>query len=239
MDVTKLLIADASEEFALALQNALSGAYHVRIARDGMEAQKMLDSFRPDILILDLILPCLDGITLLQSAVSAGNCPRVLAMSGFFSGYVVDTLTELGVGYIMRKPCQVSAVAARVRDLQAPIHPPRPAHPDPKTQAAHILISLSFKAKWDGYLFLKEAIAIALHQFNPSMTKELYPAVAALCDSRTDLVERSIRSAIESAWLHRDDRVWQQYFPAGPDGIIPRPTNADFIARLAEVIRCR
>lgn len=239
MDATKLLIADSSEEFALALQDALLGPYHVRIARDGKEAEALLDSFRPDILVLDLVLPYLDGITLLQSAVSAGNCPRVLAMSVFFSDYMVDTMTELGVGYIMRKPCQVCAVAARVRDLRARIHPPRPVPSDPKNQAARILISMSFKAKWDGYLYLKEAIAFTIHQHNPSMTKELYPAIAALCDSRSDLVERSIRSAIESAWLHRDDRVWQQYFPAGPDGIISRPTNADFIARLTEVIRFR
>lgn len=237
MNVTKLLIADGSEEFAVSLQNALQGTYQVRIVQDGKEALAMLESFRPDVLVLDLILPSLDGITLLQTAASAGNCPMVLAMSGFFSGYVVETLTELGVGYIMRKPCQVSAVAARIRDLSHCIHPPRPVPSDPKLRISNILMAMSFKTKWDGTLYLKEAITRTLHQVNPSVTKELYPAIAALYGSRPELVERSIRSAIETAWLHRDDQIWRKYFPAGADGIIPRPTNADFIARLAEVLR--
>lgn len=237
MNAPKLLIADSAEDFALALRNTLLNTYQVRIARDGKEAQQMLQSFQPDILVLDLILPNLDGITLLQNAASSGNCPKVLAMSGFFSEYVVQSLTELGVGYIMRKPCQVSAVAARIRDLNTRIHPPRSEHPEPRIQTARMLTEMGFKAKWDGYRYLKEAVALSLHQVNPSMTKELYPAIAAACDSRSDLVERSIRSAIETAWLHRDNRVWRQYFTAGADGSVPRPTNADFIARLAEIIR--
>lgn len=237
MEAKKLLIADSAEDFSLALRDILPGNYHIRIARDGKEALQLLERFRPDILVLDLILPGLDGITLLQTAVSSGLRPMVLATSAFFSDYVIQTLTEFGVGYIMRKPCPPQAVADRIRDLSVPIHPQRSNPSHPENQAAQIMIAMGFKTKWDGYLYLKEAIALAFSRKNPSVTKELYPAIAAVYDTKPDLVERSIRSAIVAAWRHRDERIWQQYFPPGPDGHIPRPTNADFIAQLVEYIR--
>ena len=229
----KLLIADSSEEFSMALQDALQHTYHIRCIRDGNAALALLETFRPDILVLDLILPGLDGITLLQTAIAKGHRPTVLATSAFFSDYVIHTLTEIGVGYIMRKPCPVQAVADRLRNLNGTVHSPQANSADPKSQGGQILIHLGFKAKWHGYAYLKESIALTLSRSNPSITKEVYPAVAITFATKADLVERSIRTAIETAWLHRDDRIWQQYFPPGTG----RPTNADFIARMAEHIR--
>lgn len=233
----KLLIADGNEDLAAALCDALQGAYQVRVTQDGKEALALLESFRPDVLVLDLMLPSLDGITLLQDAASAGLCPKVLALSRFFNDYTLEMLTALGVGYIMRKPCQLHALIARIGDLGQRIHPLPPPQPDPKTRTANILISLGFGTKWHGYKYLKEAVVIFSQEPGLSMTKELYPAVAALLHTEWDLVERSIRNAIGTAWLRRDDQVWQLYFPPGPDGVIPKPTNANFISRLAEAIR--
>ena len=70
-----------------------------------------------------------------------------------------------------------------------------------------------------------------------AITKELYPIVASICDCHKDHVERSIRTAISAAWNHRDDRIWQRYFPPGADGSIKRPTNGAFISRLADSLR--
>lgn len=142
MDAMKLLIADGNEEFRRALAAELQGAYHVRCCGDGKEALSLLRSFVPDVLVLDLMLPELDGISLLQSAASAGLCPMVL-----------------------------------------------------------------------------------------------YPAVGAVFGCKGTHVERSIRSAIDTAWKQRDDRVWQRYFRVGSDGVIPRPSNAAFISRLADALR--
>ena len=70
-----------------------------------------------------------------------------------------------------------------------------------------------------------------------SVTKELYPAVGALCNADADNVERSCRSAIVSAWNNRDDQLWQLYFAADGSGMLKRPTNATFISRLADTLR--
>lgn len=131
MDAMKLLIADGNEEFRRALAAELQGAYHVRCCGDGKEALSLLRSFVPDVLVLDLMLPELDGISLLQSAASAGLCPMVLVTSRFYNDYILGALGELSVGYMMRKPCDIPATAARIGDLSRHIRAPlvTPARP--------------------------------------------------------------------------------------------------------------
>ena len=70
-----------------------------------------------------------------------------------------------------------------------------------------------------------------------SITKELYPVVGNICHSRSALVERSIRSAVDGAWRNRNDAVWLNYFRADASGLIPRPSNTLFISRLAGSLR--
>ena len=69
-----------------------------------------------------------------------------------------------------------------------------------------------------------------------AITKELYPAVSALCGGDSDHVERTIRSAIGVAWRHRDHQLWQAYFPADPQGQCKKPSNGSFITRLAQTL---
>ena len=223
MDAMKLLIADGNEEFRRALAAELEGAYHVRCCGDGKEALSLLRSFVPDVLVLDLMLPELDGISLLQSAASAGLCPMVLVTSRFYNDYILGALGELSVGYMMRKPC----------DIRAPLVTP----PDPQTQVTNLLLSLNIPSKLRGYAYLREAIPRMMKDPDQPITKVLYPAVGAVFGCKGTHVERSIRSAIDTAWKQRDDRVWQRYFRVGSDGVIPRPSNAAFISRLADALR--
>lgn len=234
MDALKLLIADGNEEFAMALEEGLQGAYHVRTCRDGKKALALLKSYNPDVFVLDLMLPELDGISLLQSAVQEGICPMVLATTRFQSDYVLESIDRLGVGYLMVKPCDIRATVARIGDLSRHLKPPAAVLPDPKAYISDLLISLGIRTKLNGYAYLREAVLLMAKDPNQSITKELYPAVGSLCRCDANNVERSIRSAIVAAWNRRDDRIWQLYFPPGPDGIIPRPSNAAFISRLAD-----
>ena len=90
MDRLKLLIADAGEEFRLALAENARGFYRVRTAQEGKETLQLLLEFKPDILVLDMMLPGLDGVSILQSAADRGICPVVLAVTKFASDYLVD-----------------------------------------------------------------------------------------------------------------------------------------------------
>ena len=236
METRKLLIADGGEEFRQALKDTLQNTYSVRTCRDGKEALLLLRTFQPDILVLDLMLPELDGISLLQCLIQEQVCPAVLATSCFINGYVLEASRQLGVGYLIRKPCDIRATVARIQDLSQRTRPTVFCQSGSRYHVSNLLLSLGVPPKRDGYHYLREAIPIMAKNPTLSVTKELYPAVGALYHIDGNNVERSIRSAIHAAWQHRDDRVWQCYFPPDSTGHIPRPTNAAFILRLADCL---
>ena len=229
----KVLIADASEEFRTALADVLRGGYTVRLCQEGNQTLAALYHMKPDILVLDLLLPGIDGISLLQKAADAGLQPMVLATTGFVNEYVLECAENLGVGYVMVKPCDIHAVAARIADLHQHLQPPAISRPDLRTVVSNLLLMLSVPTKLKGYACLREAILEMVKDPSQSITKELYPKVAKLCEGNAAQVERSIRGAITAAWEHRDEQVWRMYFRPNQHGELDRPTNAAFISALA------
>ena len=101
MEIQKILIADGTEEFPMALAERLRGEYHIRITTEGNQTLEVLRSYQPDVLVLDLMLPRMDGISLLQAVEELGQKPMVLAMTRFVSPYVMEALDRFGVGYLM------------------------------------------------------------------------------------------------------------------------------------------
>lgn len=234
MDKPKLLIVDPSEDFRYALAQSLRGTYTVSTAGDGIHALELLQSLRPDILVLDLMLPGLDGITLLQKAAQMNLRPKALAATRYLSDYTLEAAQRMGIGYVMLKPCDTSAVAARVADLSQSLKPAAAPTTDPRTQVTNILLRLGFPTKLRGYGYLREAVLLMQKDPEQSITKELYPHVAALFRATPIQIERSIRSAITTAWARRDHEVWQLFFPYDDTGNPNRPTNATLICRLAD-----
>ena len=229
----KVLIADGSEIFASALEDALRTQYQVQVCADGATARDLLSHFQPDVLILNLQLPHTDGLTLLQTA--PFQPPVILAMTMHMSAYVEQSIAALGVDYTMICP-SVETVVLQLQNLLKCYDSPE-AQPDPHSKAAQHLHLLGFPTHLDGYQQL--CIALPLFAQNPQqlMTKELYPAVAKLCNGKDGrAVEHSIRKAIRVTWEHRDNAVWRKYFASGPRGHIPCPTNKAFICRLAEIL---
>ena len=125
---------------------------------------------------------------------------------------------------------------ARIRDLSRRLNPPELSPPDPRTQVSNLLLTLGIPTRLKGYNQLREAILLMAKHPDWAITKELYPAVSAVCGGDKDHVERTVRSAIGIGWKHRDEQTWQVYFPSGPDGICKRPSNGTFITRLAECL---
>lgn len=229
----KLMIADSSEVFISLLEAALADQFQICVCSDGQDALALLQSFQPDILVLNLSLPHIDGMTLLQQ--SAFRPPIILTIAGYLSNYIEHSLGELGVDYTMIAP-SIPALCLRLQDL-ANRYTQQPDRSDPHAIVAHHLHLLNFPSHRDGYRQL--LVAIPLFAKNPQqfMTKELYPEVAKLCSCRDGrAVEHSIRKAIQSAWTHRDNAVWRKYFSPGPRGSIPCPSNKEFICRLAELL---
>lgn len=232
----KLLIADGTEDFRLALAEALADTYQVRLCADGRQVLELLSSFKPDVLVLDLMLPGMDGISLLHAAAMADNPPMVLATTRFLNDYVVDSAVRLGVGYMMQKPCDVGFTAARIGDLSSRLRPPPVPVRDSRTQVTRLLQTLGVPAKLQGYGFLREAILLMMADNTQSLTKILYPEVARICGCEPAHVERGIRGAVSKAWEGRDESIWRRYFTPDATGRIPHPTNGAFICQLAEIL---
>lgn len=239
MDKLKILIADPSSDFRDALADALQDIHHVRTAADGVQALQTLSSYQPDMLVLDLMLPGIDGITLLQRAAESGCKPTVLATTCYLSEYIINSVQRLGVGFIMLKPCLISAITARLSDLSQRLQQPVTPYPDLRAQLSSTLLRLGIPTKLRGYSYLREAVLLMAQDPAQSVTKELYPAVGTQFGATAMQVERSIRSAVQAAWEHCDIQVWQAYFPPDETGLIPRPTNAGMITRLADVLLLR
>ena len=236
MDTLKLLIADTGEEFRQSLANQVRGIYRIRVCQEGHQTLETMLSFKPDLVVLDMMLPGLDGVSILEAAHNCGVRPTVLAVAKWISDYMVLAASRYNVGYMMVKPCEVSAVAARLKDLAEQLDPAEIRNPDLRTIVSNILLNLGFSTKLRGYTYLREAILEMIENPGQSVTKVLYPEVGKRCDASRTQVERSIRSAINKAWEHRDDVLWRQYFPAGSGGELQRPTNSLFITTIADRI---
>lgn len=227
-----LIIADPSEDFRKTLALELDSHFDIRLCADGYETQKAILSCAPDILVMDPTLSGIDGISLLQHAAKLAKPPVTLVTSRFFSDYMLDALYQLGVAYVMSKPCDMHCIKARILDLSQHVASCTPSA-DLKSQISNLLLQLCIRPKVAGYAYLTEGIWHLVERPDQSITKELYPAIAAAHRTTADAVEHSMRTAIEGGWKRMDAQIWSQFFPANADGVIPRPTNSDFLSRLA------
>lgn len=225
----KLLIAEGDEALCGALVDLLRRSYDITVCADGGTASELFRSLRPDAVILDLMLPVKDGFYIMEENADI-RPPVVLGISDFNNDYITQTAREVGIHFMMRKPCLPRVVAARLEHLVN--HIPDPRYSDGQSKAARLLLEFHFNPKIDGFRFLKIAIPLYAQDPHQRVCKELYVAIAQICGAGSwNQVERSIRSAIESAWnTHADS--WSVYFP---DCQTP-PTGKRFISRLAQIL---
>lgn len=232
----KLLIADAAEDFRTALADAAKGMYIVKTCDDGPSALEAARAFAPDLLILDLMIPGMDGLSLVQMITQIRGKPLVLATTRFLSDYVMESAGRIGIDYMVVKPCNIQSLVSRLADLVDSRNPGVQARPDPRVTVANLLLSMGFVTNNKGYVYLREAIPIYAEDPQQAVTKELYPAVAKLCGGSVEQVERAMRTAIQRAWQRRDDQIWRLYFAPLPDGSVRKPSNSEFISRMAELM---
>ncbi len=239
MDGLTLMIVDNSYEFRQALDKALSDAYKIVQCSDGKEALKVALEVKPEIIVLDLMLTELDGISLLHEIRKAGIRPMVLAVTRFFNDYVQECAQDLGIGYIIRKPCDPAAVSGRVRDLTKRLNP-RPAKPiDPQAYMVELTRALMFSPRHQGCKFLQEAVLIALNEPGISLTKDLYPRLGRRFGGTPLQVEHSLRTAIIAACKKSNGHLWDDLFPPDPVTGNRQISNGVVIARLAEDLRLK
>ncbi len=228
----KVLIAVNSEIVSEDLRERLHGHFDILCCHDGTEALAVLNDVRPDLLVIDLMLADLDGITVLNTALAAGITPRVVALTDYVSTFMADALEQLDVCSVFRYGSDMRVVAARVIEVSEDSSQCRSV----QSQIRYLIAVLGFNMNTFGTHMTE--VAVLLYKQNPtqSITRDLYPAVARACNGTATQVERGIRFSIEKAWLSRNEEIWRLYFSVGKNGKVSRPTNANFLARIAGCI---
>ena len=245
--VTTVFIADSAEEFCSGLTSALQradGFQVVGTASDGEQAIHMIMERKPDVLVLDLMLSKQDGISVLKAISGMEHRPITLATSGFVTEYVSTTAANLGVRYLMLKPCDMSALVERLEEIRGgeSLRYPAPRRSDKtsiETMVTGIIHEIGVPAHIKGYQYLREAIIIAVDDMDVinAITKVLYPQVAKTFQTTPSRVERAIRHAIEVAWDRGDLDTLQRFFGYTVSNTKGKPTNSEFIALIADKLQ--
>ena len=244
---TTVLIADSAEDFSTALTAALqrtSGFQVVGTAADGEQAVRMITERKPDILILDLMLPKKDGLGVLKAISGMERKPITLATSAFVTEYVSTAAANLGVRYLMLKPCDLTAVVERLEELRVGESlrmstSRRSGKTSIESMVTSIIHEIGVPAHIKGYQYLREAIIIAVNDMDVinAITKVLYPQVAKAFQTTPSRVERAIRHAIEVAWDRGDLDTLQRFFGYTVSNTKGKPTNSEFIALIADKLQ--
>ena len=244
---TTVFIADSGEDFCAGLTAALQrtgGFQVVGTAGDGEQAIRMIPQLKPDILVLDLMLSKLDGISVLKNLAGMDCRPVVLATSCFVSQYVSAAAANLGVRYLMLKPCDMTALVERLEEVRggeslrmSPVR--RLDKTSIESMVTGIIHEIGVPAHIKGYQYLREAIIIAVNDMDVinAITKVLYPQVAKTFQTTPSRVERAIRHAIEVAWDRGDLDTLQRFFGYTVSNTKGKPTNSEFIALIADKLQ--
>ena len=253
---TRILLADSNKDFCTLLTELIGAEKDMEIAAsasDGLEAVALAEKLRPDIMLIDLVLPKLDGLEVLRRVKKAGLAAHTIVLSGFVNGKVISDCSNSGADYFIPKPCDVPVLLSRIRQFSAA---PTIAHaaidcrelktPDRRSAelesvVTDIIHEIGVPAHIKGYQYLREAIILTINDMEMinAVTKVLYPTVAKKFDTTPSRVERAIRHAIEVAWDRGDIEVLQKFFGYTVSNIKGKPTNSEFIAMIADCLSLR
>ncbi len=243
-----VLLADNSEYFAVPCANVMKarGLDVMMTEKDGRAVLEAVTNHRPDVLLMDVFLPRLDALGVLEGLEQREltHRPRVMIMSGFDNPALEREVMAAGADYYFLKPFDAGAMAQRIQSLwgePAESHRPNPVKPSRnlEMQVTEIIHQIGVPAHIKGYQYLRDAILMAIEdgEIINAITKRLYPAVAKRHGTTSSRVERAIRHAIEVAWDRGDVDVLTAYFGYTIQSERGKPTNSEFIAMISDKFR--
>lgn len=229
----RLLIAYMSEDSASLLASVFKKEYEIAICCSGDKLADALRSFRPNLMILDLLMPVMDGFEAMRKARDLLP-PVILATTSIHSEFVIHTAMELGVGHILIRPFTIRAAREQLSKMVWLAEHPEHRYITPQAIALRHLEILGFRPGKEGFQQLRIGVPILSQDPAMALGKELYPVICQRMgsgDPRT--VEHNIRSQIKHAWNRRDPELWKSYFPQCIDRA---PTNGEFLCKLALLV---
>ena len=241
-NIKRIVVADTGTEFRKSVVRTLNDEPGLRVigeTGDGSELLHMVRDLQPDAVVMELVLTGgMDGLDVLEEFAQLQSRPRVLILSSYMKGSMVDTAAAKGADFYMTKPCRISSVGERLRQIMAPggLEPEQDDTATLEAQVTAIIHEVGVPAHIKGYQYLREAIIIAVNDMDVinAVTKVLYPEGAKRFGTTASRVERAIRHAIEVAWDRGDLETLQKYFGYTVSNAKGKPTNSEFIAMIAD-----
>ena len=222
----------------------------VGLAADGVEAFELLKSANADAMLLDVIMPRMDGFAVLQKWNELKDRPntQIVLLTALGRDDFIARAMELGGAYYIVKPFDMEASAQRILDIcKKQAAQPQVRHEAPPSanavsseeQLANLFLSIGIPAHIKGYGYLREAVRLVLEQpeIINRITKELYPGIARRFGTTPSKVERAMRHAIEVAWSRGRLENINQIFGYRVFEADDKPTNGEFIALIADKLR--
>lgn len=245
-----VLLADNSDYFAIPCANVMKahGLDVTLTEKDGKAVLEALTTHCPDVILMDLFLPRLDALGVLQAMAETDlpRRPRVMVLSGFDNPALEREVMTAGADYYFLKPFDAAAMAQRILTLCG--DRPRDGRAAPavgqsnlEMEVTEIIHQIGVPAHIKGYQYLRDAILMAIEdgEIINAVTKRLYPAVAKRHGTTSSRVERAIRHAIEVAWDRGDVDTLTAYFGYTIQSERGKPTNSEFIAMISDKFRLR
>ena len=246
MKKANILLVDDNGNLLNSLRADLeaTGLFNVRTTTDGLSALRLCEEDKPDAMVLDMVMPAFDGLDVLSTLREKGLSVHTIAVSPPVGDEFIARALSLGARYYMTKPLSVKALCERLTDTvqvaAATVEPSASARArlsrtlDEKLSNSFITVGIPAHIK--GYHYLREAVKLTVE--NPdvinSITKRLYPAVAARFATSPSKVERAIRHAIEVAWNKGKIENVNHIFGIKVYSANDKPTNGEFIALVAD-----
>lgn len=220
-------------------------------AENGIEGLEIIREKKPDAVILDIVMPKLDGLGLLEKLASENISTNILIYSAIGNDAVVQKTFSLGAKYYIMKPCDPKDIASHILEASQATYPASSVISAPSVNTitennlesviTDIIHDIGVPAHIKGYNYLREAIGLCIKddEFINSITKLLYPTVAKNFSTTSSRVERAIRHAIEVAWNRGREEILTDIFGYTIDTNKGKPTNGEFIAMISDSIKLK
>jgi two-component system response regulator (stage 0 sporulation protein A) len=253
----KVCLVDDNKELVSMLEGYVSvqdDMEVIGVAYNGQECLDLLRDKKPDVLVLDIIMPHLDGLAVLEKLrnMDKPKPPNVIMLTAFGQEDVTKKAVDLGASYFVLKPFDMENLTSHIRQVSGkpsaivkrPMPAFRSANADEKpknleTSITSIIHEIGVPAHIKGYMYLREAISMVYNDIEllGSITKVLYPDIAKKYNTTASRVERAIRHAIEVAWSRGNIESISSLFGYTVSMSKAKPTNSEFIAMVADKLR--
>ncbi len=241
----KVLIGDDTAEYGVSCASMLrsQGMYAYTRPKNGNTVLESIRKDTPDVVVVDAVLPHMDAIELMKKAgAGGGKRPAFIVTSAYDNSFVEQQVMENGAAYFMLKPFDLQVLGERIALLtnKQPLgsFTTRQGQ-DLAVTITDIIHQLGVPAHIKGYHYLRASIISAYHdpELLESVTKQLYPRVAAQFETTPSRVERAIRHAIEIAWDRGNLDTLNAFFGYTVNTCKGKPTNSEFIALITDKLR--